>query len=106
MGMSDLIGKLFGAKVSAPPDATKLDATTEVALAQALSGLPAGEKGWITLTEAQSLFSAERAEYAFGELDHPAEKRSKRSRRSTNARSTLCRCPSNGSISSGLNRVR
>src|SRR5690348_1681136 len=71
IGMINLVGKLFGANASAPPDVTKLDATMEAALARSLSALPAGEKGWITLTEAQSLFSAERAEYAFGELDQP-----------------------------------
>jgi hypothetical protein len=64
-----LIGKLFGADATAPPDATKLDGTTEAALARSLSALPAGERGWITLGEAARLFSAERAEYAIGELD-------------------------------------
>jgi hypothetical protein len=34
-----------------------------------LSALPPGERGWITFAEAARLFSAERAEYAFGELD-------------------------------------
>lgn len=76
--MSDLIGKLFGANAPAPPDATKLDATTEAALGQSLLALPVGEKGWITLAEAQSLFSAERAEYAFGELDQPGRERIER----------------------------
>ena len=54
---------------AAPPDATKLDATTEAALARALSALPPCERRWITFAEARNLFSTERAEYAFGELD-------------------------------------
>jgi hypothetical protein len=68
MGISSLIGKLFGAD-AAPPDATKIDGTTEATLARTLSALAAGERGWITFAEAARLFSAERAEYAFGELD-------------------------------------
>jgi hypothetical protein len=31
--------------------------------------LPPNERGWITFADPRSLFSAERAEYAFGELD-------------------------------------
>jgi hypothetical protein len=69
MGITSLIGKLFGADATAPPDATKLDGTTEAALARSLSALPADERGWVAFGEAARLFSAERAEYAFGELD-------------------------------------
>jgi hypothetical protein len=69
MGIIGLIGKLFGIDAAAPPDAAKLDATTEAALARSLSALPAGERGWLTLSEARTLFSTEGAEYAFGELD-------------------------------------
>jgi hypothetical protein len=69
------IGKLFGAGAAAPSDATKLDGTTEAALARSLSALPPGERGWITFTEARNLFSAERAEYAFGELDQDGRKK-------------------------------
>ena len=69
MGIMSLIGKLFGAGAAAPPDATKLGGTTEAALVRSLSALPAGERGWITFAEARNLFSTERAEYAFGELD-------------------------------------
>jgi hypothetical protein len=64
-----LVRKLFGAGAAAPPDIPKLNATTEAALARSLSALPPDERGWITFAEACSLFSAERAEYAFGELD-------------------------------------
>jgi hypothetical protein len=69
MGIIGLIGKLFGIDAAAPPDVAKLDATTEAALARSLSALSAGERGWLTLNEARTLFSTEGAEYAFGELD-------------------------------------
>jgi len=66
-----LIRWLFGAGAAAPSDATKLDGTTEAALARSLSALP---RGWITFAEAARLFSAEPAEYAFGELDQDGRK--------------------------------
>jgi hypothetical protein len=69
MGIGSLIGRLFGLDAPAPPDATKLDGTTEAALVRSLSALPAGERGWITFSEARSLFSGKSAEYAFGETD-------------------------------------
>ena len=90
MGIIGLIGKLFGIDAAAPPDAAKLDATTEAALARSLSALPAGERGWLTLSEARTLFSTEGAEYAFGEMDQTAEETSSRSRRGTEPPSTLC----------------
>jgi hypothetical protein len=64
-----LISWLFGADAAAPPDAKKLDGTTEAALARSLSALPSGERGWITFAEARILFSTEGAQYAFGETD-------------------------------------
>jgi hypothetical protein len=72
MGITSLIGKLFGARAAAPPDATKLDGTSEAALTRSLSALP---RGWITFAEAVRLFSAERPEYAFGELDQDGRKK-------------------------------
>jgi hypothetical protein len=60
---------LFGADAAAPPDATKLDGTTEVTLARSLSALPPDERGWITFAEARILFSTKGAQYAFGETD-------------------------------------
>jgi hypothetical protein len=69
-----LIRKLFGASTAAPADATKLDASTEAALARSLSALPPGERGWVTFAEARNLFSTERSEYAFGELDQVGRK--------------------------------
>ena len=73
--MMNLFGKLFRRRAAGPPDATKLGGTSETALARSLSALPAGEQGWITFAEAASLFSAERAEYAFGELDQDGRKK-------------------------------
>ncbi len=64
-----LFGKLFGADTAAPPDATKLDGTSEVALARSLSTLPPDGRGWISLAEARTLFSTKGDQYAFGETD-------------------------------------
>src|SRR6516162_3273032 len=48
-----LLRKLFGTSGN-PSDATKLDGTSEAALARSLSTLPAGERGWITFAEART----------------------------------------------------
>ena len=69
MAIMNLIAQLFGADVAAPPDAKKLDGTTEATLARSLSTLPPDERGWITFAEARILFSTKGAEYAFGETD-------------------------------------
>jgi len=69
MGVMSLIGWLFGAEAAAPPDAMKLDGTTEATLARSLSTLPPDERGWITFAEARILFSTKGAQYAFGETD-------------------------------------
>ena len=58
-----LLRKLFGTSGN-PPDATKLDGTSEAALGRSLSALPAGERGWITFAEARTSFSTKDAEYA------------------------------------------
>ena len=69
MGITSLIGWLFGADATALPDAMKLDGTTEAALAGSLPALPPDERGWITFAEARVLFSTKDAQYAFGETD-------------------------------------
>ncbi len=74
MGITSLIGWLFGAGAAAPPDATKLDATTEATLARSLSALPPDERGWITFDEARTLFSTKGEQYAFGETDDDGRK--------------------------------
>lgn len=43
----------FGADAAAPPDAMKLDATTEATLARSLSALPPDGRRWITFAEAR-----------------------------------------------------
>ena len=68
-GIMNLISWLFGADAAAPPDARKLDGTTEATLARSLSALPPDERGWITFAEARILFSTEGAQYAFGQTD-------------------------------------
>jgi hypothetical protein len=68
-----LIRKLFGTGDN-PPDAMKLDGTTEVALARSLSALPPDERGWITFAEARILFSTKGDQYAFGETDQDGRK--------------------------------
>jgi hypothetical protein len=75
MGIMNLIGKLFGADAAAPPDATKLDGTTEVALVRSLSALPPGERGWISFAEARILFSTKGDQYAFGETDQDGRRK-------------------------------
>jgi hypothetical protein len=69
MGIMSFVGWLFGADAAAPPDAMKLDGTTEATLTRSLSALPPGERGWITFAEARILVSAKGAQYAFGETD-------------------------------------
>ena len=69
MGITSLIGKLFGADVAPPPDAARLDGTSEATLARSLSALSPDERGWITFAEARILFSTKGAQYAFGETD-------------------------------------
>jgi hypothetical protein len=68
MEMMSLIGKLFGTGDN-PPDATKLDGTTEAALTRSLSALAPGWRGWIKFAEARSLFSTKSDQYGFGEQD-------------------------------------
>ena len=74
MGIISLIGMLFGADVAAPPDAMRLDATTETTLTRSLSALLPDERGWITFAEARTLFLSKGAQYAFGETDHDGRK--------------------------------
>jgi len=53
-----MAGKLFGAEVPAPPDATKLGRATEATLARLLSALPPGERDWITFAETRANYGA------------------------------------------------
>ena len=69
MGVGDLLRKMFSPANAVPPDAPRLSGASESALGSSLQSLPAGERGWITLAEAARLFSSERPDYAFGEMD-------------------------------------
>lgn len=53
----------------------KLDAASEAALSRAISTLPAGDRGWITLAEAKALFSTFDDQYAFGDTDENGKAR-------------------------------
>jgi hypothetical protein len=75
MSLSDLLKKLFSSASATPADAPRLPATSESALESSLQGLPAGERGWITLAEAAQLFSTEEPRYAFGEMDEAGKLR-------------------------------
>ena len=75
MGITSLIRWLFGTEAAGPPDAMKLDGTTEAALARSLTALPPEERGWITFAEARILFSTEGAQYAFGETDRDGRRK-------------------------------
>lgn len=54
------------AEAKLPP---KLDGSSEAALSRSIRILPLGNRGWITMQEAKSLFSPLRDQYAFGEID-------------------------------------
>jgi hypothetical protein len=105
MGIVSLIRKLFGADATAPPDATKLDGTTEAALARSLSPLPPHEQGWLTFAEARTLFSTKGDQYAFGELDRDGGKNIESFAAQHGPSSTLCRWRS-GSISCAIQPQR
>ena len=63
------IKSLLGSGARGPPDARRLNAGTEAALSASLGALPVGERGWIPLSDARSLFSHMDDQYAFGEMD-------------------------------------
>jgi hypothetical protein len=69
MGIWTQIKSFFTRRDFFIPSARKLDATSEPGLAASIMGLPPGVRGWITMEEAQSLFSPMETEYAFGEMD-------------------------------------
>ena len=69
MGLLAKIKSFFDPGLGGPPDAPKLAASSQSALSASLRALPAGERGWITMPEARSLFSAMSDQQAFGELD-------------------------------------
>jgi hypothetical protein len=52
-----------------PPAPRRLDGRSKTLLAASLKMLPDEEPGWITMSEAKTLFSSEEDAYAFGEMD-------------------------------------
>jgi hypothetical protein len=68
MGLWDRLGRLFRA-LPGPPAQRILDGRSEPLLKASMRMLSGGESGWISMTDAASLFSPARGEYAFGELD-------------------------------------
>ena len=75
MGVGDFLRKMFSPPNAVPPDGPRLSGASESALGSSLQGLPAGERGWITLAEAARLFSSEKPDYAFGEMDEAGKDR-------------------------------
>ena len=75
MPIRDWMRRIFKAPDATPADEPRLSGASESALACSLQKLPAGERGWITLAEAARLFSGERQDYAFGELDEAGKDR-------------------------------
>ena len=75
MGVGDFLRKIFSPPNALPPDGPRLSGASESALASSLQGLPASERGWITLAEAAHLFSTEEPRYAFGEMDEAGKLR-------------------------------
>src|ERR1700730_12558385 len=69
MAMWKTIKSRFGSSARDTPDALRLNAGIEAALSASLRALPVGERGWIPLSQARSLFSRMDDNYAFGEMD-------------------------------------
>jgi hypothetical protein len=69
MGLWDRVKAAFAPGEPGPPDAPRLDWSSEDTLSASLKHLPDGSRGWISLAGARSLFSRMGDQYAFGELD-------------------------------------
>ena len=69
MTLWEWVKSLFSASSPEPRDALKLGANSKSELSSSLRRLRIGQKGWITLERAASLFSPMEDQYAFGELD-------------------------------------
>ena len=68
MGLWDRLGLLFRV-LPGPPVRRILDGRSEPLLKASMRILSGGESGWISMTDAASLFSPSSVNYAFGELD-------------------------------------
>jgi hypothetical protein len=69
MSIGDRISHLFGDGSAEPADLPKLDAANRSALSKSIKSVQPGERGWVSMAEAQSLFSARTGPYAFGQTD-------------------------------------
>ena len=62
--------KIFGTSTGATPaDERQLAGGSERTLGASLLKLPSGERGWIMMAQAATLFSHQEGQYAFGEMD-------------------------------------
>jgi hypothetical protein len=57
------------APMTDPNAPVKLDAASKSSLVASIQALSPGQRGWISMKEAATLFSAKDADYAFGEMD-------------------------------------
>ncbi|MFL6796845.1 MAG: hypothetical protein ACJ8F3_05480 [Xanthobacteraceae bacterium] len=75
MRFGDWMNKIFAGRGPAPPDLPRLSGVSEGALIASLRNIPPGERAWLPLADAARLFSSERPEYAFGEMDERGRER-------------------------------
>jgi len=75
MAVRDWLSRVLRTPNASPSDVARLPGASESALGVALRKLPQGERGWITLAEAARLFSTEKPDYAFGEMDEAGQSR-------------------------------
>jgi hypothetical protein len=69
MGAWDRLKSVFAVAEEPKFLPSKLEASSQTALSCSIRLLPLGDRGWITMQEARSLFSPLRDEYAFGDID-------------------------------------
>ena len=98
MSFLDRIKTFFSTQAAQPPGPLRLRATSEAVLSDSLRNLPVGERGWITMQEAQHLFSTKDDQYAFGETDEQGRASLTRFAADTGHRSTLDIMPTEGRV--------
>jgi hypothetical protein len=64
-----LLDSLKSGGETRPPPARRLDGRSKLLLSASLERLPIEEPGWITMQEANAVFSPMETAYAFGEMD-------------------------------------
>jgi hypothetical protein len=70
MRMWDRVKSFFDVGTREPKfSPPRLDASSETALSRSIRILPHGDRGWITMREARTLFSPMDDLYAFGDMD-------------------------------------